>query len=596
MTTPDNTPGRPIRFGSRGSALALAQTELALARFRDTFPELPTELVIVRTEGDVDRRSPLSDIGGRGVFTSAIEERILNGAVDAAVHSAKDLPTTLHPEAPIVAMPDRDDPRDVLVSRHNTTLASLPANPIIGTSSRRREVQILRLRPDAQLVNIRGNIDTRLRKSQGEEFDAIVLAAAGLARLGWCDRISQYFTIDELIPSPGQGAIAIQAWAGSAAAKFVSAIDDPRVSSAVNLERVFLASIGAGCSHPIGAFVSEQSGRFRLIAMLADATGSRIAAADEFLAAGDEMRHVADIACRLKAEIDPPHQSGSWEGWSANAGDLAGLRVAVTRPRRQAGQLMAVLSGRGAEPVSLPTIRVEPLPDTAELDGALRAAANGDYDWIAFTSANAVEAVVNRLSDLEIAATQFADVRIAAIGPATARVVGEAGLNVTLVPDEASAEALATQMLAAIESGARILYPRSAIGRDTLPDALRGAGLNVDVIDAYQTLPEPDIDPGVLDQIRQGAIDAIAFTSPSSIENLLFLLGDDREVVARVPAICAGLVTAKAAREAGLIVAVVSVDPGATAIADAVAQHWRRGVSAPESPFAKQAFVGTQDR
>lgn len=596
MTTPGVTSDRPIRFGSRGSALALAQTELAIARFRHAFPEQAAELVIVRTEGDIDRRSPLSDIGGRGVFTGAIEERILNGTVDAAVHSAKDLPTTLHPAAPIVAMPDRDDPRDVLVSRHHTTLDLLPANPIIGTSSRRREVQIRRLRPDAHIVNIRGNIDTRLRKSQSAEFDAIVLAAAGLRRLGWCDRVSQYFAIDELIPSPGQGAIAIQAVAGGAAAELISVIDDSRVSSAVTLERAFLASIGAGCSHPVGAFVSEQSGKFRLVAMLADSAGSRVAVTDELLTAGDETRHVAEIALRLKAEIDIDPPNGSWEGWSANPGDLTGLRVAVTRPRRQAGQLMAVLSGRGADPVPLPTIRIEPLPDTTALDAALRAAVAGEYDWIAFTSANAVEVVVNHLGYLGLDATQLASVRVAAVGPATAQAAGEAGLKVALVPAAANADSLATQLLAVIEAGARVLYPRSAMGRDALPNTLQDAGVHVDVIDAYHTLPEPDIDPGVLDQIRQGAIDAIAFTSPSSIQNLFSLLGDDREVVARVPAICAGPVTAKAAREAGLIVAVVSADPGAAAIADAVAEHWRRRESAFELPFAKQVFVEPQGR
>jgi uroporphyrinogen III methyltransferase/synthase len=257
---------------------------------------------------------------------------------------------------------------------------------------------------------------------------------------------------------------------------------------------------------------------------------------------------------------------------------------------------MAVLSGRGADPVPLPTIRIEPVPDTTALDAALRAAVAGEYDWIAFTSANAVEVVINHLADLGLDATQLAGVRVAAVGPATAQAACEAGLEVALVPAAANADSLATLLLGEIEAGARVLYLRSAIGRAALRDALRDAGVHVDVIDAYRTLPEPEIDREVLDQIRQGAIDAIAFTSPSSIQNLLSLLGDDREVVARVPAICAGPVTAQAAREAGLIVAVVSADPGATAIADAVAKHWRRRESAFELPFAKQVFVEPQGR
>src|SRR5918997_7220433 len=257
MTLTPPFPDRPIRFGTRGSALALAQTNLAADRFRAAHPERVVEVHVISTEGDVDKTSPLTEIGGRGVFTTAIEAAILRGEVDAAIHSAKDLPPALHPAVPIVAYPDRDDPRDVLVSRHGVTLERLPAHPLIGTSSRRREVQILWLRPDARIVNIRGNIDTRLRKAQGPEFDGIVLAAAGIRRMGWHDWISEYFPVERVVPSPGQGAIAIQARAGSDASAVLETIDDVSVSTAVGIERAFLAAVGAGCAYPIGAYAVE---------------------------------------------------------------------------------------------------------------------------------------------------------------------------------------------------------------------------------------------------------------------------------------------------------------------------------------------------
>ena len=225
-------------------------------------PHLPArtvEIRVISTEGDVDKTSPLTEIGGRGVFTNAIEAAILRGEVDAAIHSAKDLPTALHPAVPIVAYPDRDDPRDVLISRHGTTLDLLPPHPVIGTSSRRRDAQILRLRPDARIVNIRGNIDTRLRKAEGPEFDGIVLAAAGIRRMGWQDRISEYFPVERVVPSPGQGAIAIQARAGSDAAAVLETIDDPSVSTPVGIERAFLAAIGAGCTFPVGAYAANRT-------------------------------------------------------------------------------------------------------------------------------------------------------------------------------------------------------------------------------------------------------------------------------------------------------------------------------------------------
>src|SRR5918993_1518663 len=265
MTLRTPFPDSPIRFGTRGSALALAQTYLAANCLRARYPARAVEIEVVSTEGDVDKTSPLTEIGGRGVFTNAIEAAILTRRVDAAIHSAKDLPTALHPAAPIVAYPNRDDPRDVLVSRHGTTLDQLPPDPVIGTSSRRRDVQIRRLRPDARIVNIRGNIDSRLRKAEGSDFDAIVLAAAGIHRLGLEDRVCEYFPVERLVPSPGQGAIAIQARAGSIAANVLETIDDPQVSIPVGIERAFLAAIGAGCTYPVGAHASASDGRYRLL-------------------------------------------------------------------------------------------------------------------------------------------------------------------------------------------------------------------------------------------------------------------------------------------------------------------------------------------
>src|SRR5829696_7341254 len=398
MTLTSPFPDRPIRFGSRGSALALAQTHLAADRFRAIHPRLAVEVHVISTEGDVDKTSPLTEIGGRGVFTTAIEAAILRGEVDAAIHSAKDVPSALHPAVPIVAYPDRDDPRDVLVSRHGTTLDLLPAHPLIGTSSRRREVQILRLRPDARIVNIRGNIDTRLRKAEGQAFDGIVLAAAGIRRMGWYDRISEYFPVERVVPSPGQGAIAIQARAGSDAAAVLAAIDDPFVSTPVGIERAFLAAIGVGCTFPVGAYATPSDEGYRLVAMLADATGERVAFADERLASGEERDHAAEIAACLQAEIGKTPRARSWHGSNGEreVGALKGARVVVTRPRRQAGPLIAALLRQGAEPVPLPTIRIEPIGDTARLDLAIEESRQRAFDWCVFTSANAVEVFADR--------------------------------------------------------------------------------------------------------------------------------------------------------------------------------------------------------
>ena len=571
MTLSPPFPDPPIRFGTRGSALALAQTNLAMDRFRARYPDRALEIEVISTEGDLDKTSPLTEIGGRGVFTTAIEAAILTRSVDAAIHSAKDLPSALHPAAPIVAYPNRDDPRDVLVSRHGTILDQLPPNPVIGTSSRRREVQIRRLRPDARIVNIRGNIDTRLRKAEGPDFDAIVLAAAGMHRLGWEDRICEYFPVERLVPSPGQGAIAVQARAGGNAADILETIDDPFVSTPVGIERAFLAAIGAGCTYPVGAYAAASGGRHRLLAMVADPTGGRIVWTDELLDVGEEEMHAAEIAARLQADVGQEPRATSWNGWGAAGDHLRGARIVITRPRRQAAPLIESLAKRGAIPIALPTIRVEPITDTSLLDAALDEARRGGFEWIVFTSANAVEIIARRLDALDIRAEQLAAVNVAAVGRATATAAIDAGLNLTLVPEAATGDDLGGDLGRQLRPGARVLYPRSAIGREAVPNALIAAGSKVVTIDVYRTLPEPEVDTRVLDQIRRGEIDVITFTSPSSVRNFVDLIGAERTVLDDIPVVCAGPVTGQSAREAGMRVVAISDAPDAETMTEAIA-------------------------
>ncbi len=566
-----------MRFGTRGSQLALAQTQLTIERFQAVHPEIAVDVHVVRTTGDADRSSPLSEIGGRGVFTNELEEALLRGEIDAAVHSAKDLPSRVHPLAPIVAFPLRDDARDVLVTRHSVPLQALPPQPVVGTSSRRRDVLIRRLRPDVRIENIRGNIDTRLRKAAGPDYDAIVLAAAGVHRMGWQDRVQEYFPIDVVVPSPGQGAIAVQAKAGTDAAALLALIDDPDVSAPVRIERAFLAALGAGCSVPVGAHASRTRNGFRLVAMLSDEAGDRLLLVDESLEPADACQAAAEIAARLLAEVGQPIASGNGaSGRTIGSGALAGLRILVMRPRDQAGSLVAALTARGAEPVLLPTIRIVPDQDTSGLDAALLDAAHGAFRWIVFTSSNAVNIVAGRLNALQVPPENRAAIKAAVVGAATGDAAAAAGFTVELVPETANAQALVAALTPLIRPGDRVLYPRSAIGRDTVPDGLRQAGAEVVALEAYRTVPETDVDSGAIDALRAGEIDAVVAASPSSVRNLVAFLGEDHYCLADVPVFCAGPVTADAARELGLSVAGVSDDPGAEAIVEAIATFWKK--------------------
>ncbi len=221
----------------------------------------------------------------------------------------------------------------------------------------------------------------------------------------------------------------------------------------------------------------------------------------------------------------------------------------------------------------------------------------GAFDWCVFTSANAVEVFANRMDALDVHPSQLAAMRVAAVGRATAAAVADAGLNLTLVPEQATADALAATLRQVMRAGARVLYPRSAMGRDVLPNELRAAGFDVLAIDVYRTLPEPNVDRRVLDRVRRGEVDVITFASPSSVRQLVALLGSECVGLNRIPVVCAGPVTAQAAREAGLLVTAVSESPDVAAMSKAIAGFWlNAGAETPLDEAAETVHAGRSAR
>ena len=559
--------------------------------------------------GQALRRAQLAALSGKSGDVSAAQaahRQALNTAVTAASRAAEERGTKPQAE-PLMRMleaisllPEPPSPPGRLVDlvqpagfeAFASLAAALPARPVIGTSSRRREAQIRQLRPDAQIVSLRGNIDTRLRKAMQPDYDAIVLAAAGLSRMGWSSRATEYFPIDVLVPAPGQGALAIQTAAQSTARGIFAGLDDAGVSVAVQVERAFLAAIGAGCTMPVGAHVQQGSHGLTLVAFLEREQGGCIARRQVALDAGSAAEHAAAVAREMQAEVDAGLRT-RWPGVSLPRQDLAGATVLVTRPKLQAHELIQLLSERGATPVALPTIRIEPPPDRAPLDAALRALATGAFTWVIFTSSNAVEAVVNTATELGARDECLRAIRAAAVGEATARAARDLGLDVAVVAEAPTAEGLAATLVPRLQVGERVLYPRSAIAREVLASTLRAAGIDVTAVDAYSTVPETEIAPEVMARLRAGSVDAIVFASPSSVSALQAMLGRERSLIEQLPAVCAGPVTAAAVREAGLPVAVVSQDPGAPAMVDGLAEFWNSQTSllAPMAHFHDQSLV-----
>ena len=265
-----------LRFATRRSKLALAQARAYGQQLKSLNEPLRLEELHITTSGDKFQDRPLQALGGKGLFIKEIEEALLDDRADFAVHSIKDVPAELAPGLVIASIPKREDPLDALITASGATLAELPQGAIVGTSSLRRKTMLLRTRPDLDIRPLRGNVDTRLRKLDAGDYDAIVLAAAGLSRLGMKDRITEALSADQCLPAVGQGALGIECRTES---KTVQAAlmktDDAETRIRVSAERAFMLAVGGSCQLPVAAFAERRGEDMWLRAMVADADGSK---------------------------------------------------------------------------------------------------------------------------------------------------------------------------------------------------------------------------------------------------------------------------------------------------------------------------------
>jgi hydroxymethylbilane synthase len=268
---------RKIIVGSRQSALALTQTHWVIDQLQQLGLPFTFEVKKILTKGDQILDVTLSKVGGKGLFVKEIELALMGGEIDMAVHSMKDMPAQFPEELVVAAIPKRVDPRDCLISRNGLSLAELPQGARIGTSSLRRNAQILHARPDLQVEPIRGNIDTRLKKLENEGFDAILLAAAGLTRMGWEDRITENLDVDTCIPAVGQGALGIQCRADDQVMiDLLRHLDDEATRRTVTAERAFLQTFNGGCQIPIGAYATIEGNDLHMSGMVGSADAKQL--------------------------------------------------------------------------------------------------------------------------------------------------------------------------------------------------------------------------------------------------------------------------------------------------------------------------------
>jgi len=312
-----------VKVGTRASKLARLQTDLVVGRIAELFPSETVEIVTISTGGDRNRSVPIADLGVRGVFVKELEDALLAGDVDFVVHSLKDMPSDLPDGLCLVAVLNREDRRDVLVSRDGLSLAKLPPGSRVATSSRRRAAQIKAVRDDLEFVDIRGNVPTRIEKMQAGQCDAMVLAAAGLTRLGLDEHISEAFAVDVCTPAAGQGALALECREKDRElVEMLNSLDDSVVRAEIECERAYLAELGGGCSVPIGASAKVIEDRLELTGCIAALDGSSIFRREHrgprsepaslgrelatLMLEGEARKVVASLRASLPGAISPP--------------------------------------------------------------------------------------------------------------------------------------------------------------------------------------------------------------------------------------------------------------------------------------------------
>lgn len=565
---------RELTIGTRRSQLALWQTEYIARQWRARFPEIATRTHSVITRGDREADLPLPKIGGKGLFTEELDRLLLAGEIDCAVHSLKDLPTDLAEGIALGAILSREDPRDVWICPGGYGWEELPCGARVGTSSLRRQAQILVRRPDLKIEPIRGNVPTRIEQALRGDFDAIVIAGAGVSRLGLQAHITAWLPADVMLPAPGQGALAVTCRAEDQETRErLRALHDAPVADCTLAEREFLAALGGGCAAPIAALatpLTAQPAAIRLTGRVASVDGQEMITAtatgvDPYsLARGLAEEVLQRGAKRLlnhwRAAHAPPAVAGGQR--------LAGWRVAVTRAADECRPLCELLSREGAQAISIPALQFRLLGTAEEIQKSLNPLA--PQDWVIVTSAHAIRFLIQ----LEPRATIWLDnVRIACVGPATAEAVRETSLQVSFIPSRFTGACLAEEL--PLLGTPRVLWLRPRVADEHFAQRMAERGVGVEAIPIYETVAPPFDDTH--EEALAAGIDAVLFASASAAEHFLTELAERPHRLARRPIYaCIGPTTAEAVRAFGIEPEVVSPRHTFEGLVEALADYAER--------------------
>jgi hydroxymethylbilane synthase len=515
-----------LTIATRESALALWQAHHIRDRLQQLYPGLRIEILGMTTEGDRLLGASLAKLGGKGLFVKELENALAEQRADIAVHSMKDVPMHLAPGFCIAAIGEREDPRDAFVANRYRDLQELPAGAAVGTSSLRRESQIRARFPHLNVQPLRGNVNTRLRKLDEGQYACIILAAAGLRRLGLAQRITCLLEPADSVPAVGQGALGIECCDDRRdLIELLAPLEHSETAWCVRAERAVSRALAGSCVVPLGAYARREEDGMHLRGFVASPDGGRLVRGEVMC---PSMQHdpeslglelaeqlAAGGAREILAALDEPIVRG--------ATALAGRVVVVTRPAGQGENLAQHVRAAGGTAFLFPALAIEPVAPPAHTVALL--CDQRRFDWAVFVSANAV---AHGLPHLLGGAAWPQGLRAAAVGASTAAALRARGVVEVLSPASGGdSESLLALPAMQQVSGQRVLVFRGAGGRELLADTLRARGAQVEYVECYRRV-RPSADPEPLrERVRRGDLDAITAASSEALANLVELAGAD---------------------------------------------------------------------
>lgn len=566
---------KTIRIGTRGSKLALYQAYLVQEELQKHYPDTKFIIDIIKTKGDKILDVALSKIGDKGLFTKEMEDALFNGDIDMAVHSLKDLPTKFPEGAKLGAVLKRGDIRDALISLDGRKIGELTAEDVIATSSLRRKAQLLRINKDFKIIEIRGNVNTRIRKMEEGYCNAMVMAGAGLQRLEMGEYISELFDPEVMIPACSQGAIAVEIRDNDPyTEELVSRISHPGSFIATEAERTFLGTLEGGCQIPVGSYTKIEGDKFKITGFISSIDGTRFI---KDTAEGDITQAVylsAKLARTLYSrggdEILKEIRSENLLNPQTEL-PLKDKVIVSTRAGETGDTLPELLKSLGAGMLSLPMIEIVP----SKVDDHMTEHVNNleFFDWIFFTSKNGVSNFFRQLIDIKGDTELPKSVKLAAIGLKTGLELEYYGYAPEFISEENTGQEFLKRFREKYDPvGLKILLSLGNLADDTLFNHL-SIHNNTHRINVYQTIKPNRADPEILERLKNDQYDLIVFTSPSTFNNFCYFY--DRELIGKLKMGSIGSVTTRAIQDAGFEPVFTARKSNAEGIRDAIVEYYK---------------------